>query len=159
MSTPLADDDLEPRQAALRLQRMVEALERCGQLADDDARLLSRALRKYLAEGVTIEDGLSLKPRPGHRDWRTLVVKDHRNTLICEAANRFFAELSTAQQARRLSIAIDEYEQTAWRRERIEIACPQKRAGKREGVFWEILKANSGHVPSERLIRSILATS
>jgi hypothetical protein len=91
----------------------------------------------------------------GHRTPATLLVLDERDKFLVEAA-RFYPGTSDREIARQLRSALSRYREGRWRRDRSEALCPVRHAGTITAVLWMILKVRD-HVPSERLIRMVLA--
>jgi len=83
-----------------------------------------------------------------------LLELDERNAYLIEAARHFTG--SDREIARRLRSRLLIYQQGAWRRDRAELRCPPRHAGRLEAVLWCLLRVRD-YVPSERLIRMSLA--
>src|SRR5262245_48913994 len=90
---------------------------------DTQARQQLAGMLERIAEGEDAGLGLGLKGRRGQRLWHTCAALAERDRLLCEAAARFFPDLSKAEQARHLHIALLRYASTAWLRERTLDQC------------------------------------
>ena len=93
----------------------------------------------------------------GRRTPRALLMMDERDALLIEAA-RFFPGASDREIARQLRTALSRYRDGRWRREQVEVRCPAQHEGKLTALLWCVLKVRD-HVPSERLIRAVLASA
>ena len=86
-----------------------------------------------------------------------MLALDERDALLVEA-RRFFPAASDREVAHRIRIAMLRYQTTGWQCEQTEARCPPRLAGRLDALSWAILKIND-FVPSERLIRAVLARS
>jgi hypothetical protein len=89
----------------------------------------------------------------GHRTPQTLLLISAGNKLLAEAA-KFFPGSSDREIARQLRSALSRYRDGRWRRDRSEALCPARSTVTE--LLWCVLKTRD-HVPSERLIRSVLS--
>jgi hypothetical protein len=93
----------------------------------------------------------------GRRTRHTMLLIRTRGLLLAEAT-RYFPSDSDRETARRLRDALKTYSNGRWRRDCNAETCPPQYAGSYRLLFWAILKLHD-HVPSERLIRYVLARS
>lgn len=92
----------------------------------------------------------------GRRTNELLMRLDERDRYLIEAA-RFYPGLSHREVARQVRIAVLRYKTGRWRRTGSELRCPHD--GERlDALLWCLLRVRD-RVPSERLIRSVLADS
>lgn len=91
----------------------------------------------------------------GHRSPGTVVTLAVRDHLLRKAATFFPG--SDREAARQIRIALTRYCNGRWRRSRADVACVHD-AKRIEATLWLILRVRD-HVPSERLIRLVLARS
>lgn len=66
--------------------------------------------------------------------------------------------MSDRQAALLLHSKLDRYRSGAWRRDKTEALCPARHRGTVTEFLWCVLKVRD-HLPSERLIRLVLARS
>lgn len=140
-----------------RLRRIASAIG--AGLAPDrgDLAWLADVIDRILA-GEPADVALGLKTKPGQRTWRTSAALAERDQIFKEAARRFLAGRSLAEQAHRLSIQLSYYHATAWQRERASDLCPDRHLGTIREFLWRGLKARDRAL-SERSLRQVLAAS
>jgi hypothetical protein len=80
-----------------------------------------------------------------------------RDRLLAEAAERFFADLSCAGQARAVTLALTRYGASAWRNDRTRERCPYQ-AGELRSLLWRAFQASDGRAISAERLRKILVT-
>ena len=80
-------------------------------------------------------------------------IRDH---LLRTAANRFYTGLSDRQAAARLQSKLIQYRQGAWRRDCVEVRCPDRHRGTINELFWQLLKVRDA-IPCDKTIRDALA--
>jgi hypothetical protein len=93
---------------------------------------------------------------PGHRTPATMLALDERDRYLRAAADRYCFGMRDNAAADYLHAKLSRYASTAWQRDRVEALCPPRLAGRIEALLWCALKSRD-HVPSERLIRLVLA--
>jgi hypothetical protein len=111
-----------------------------------------RPLRANDVRNATPVDGR------GKRSNETLLRFDERDKLLREAAHRYCAGMSDRAAALMLRSKLLRYREGAWRRERTEELCPPRHTGRIEALMWATLKVRD-NVPSERLVRAVLAAA
>jgi hypothetical protein len=79
-----------------------------------------------------------------------------RDELLRQAWWEFFPAMSAHATAEAIATAWARYAETGWRHERLSEVCPAHRAGRIEGLFWRLMKAQDRTL-SSRQIRRILA--
>jgi hypothetical protein len=94
-------------------------------------------------------------PAPTLRTATPLAAIEQRNDLLRVAAARFLPGLCVQAAARDLHRELRRYATTAWPRERLLDALPQKHRGTMREALWRALKARD-HIPSESHLRRIL---
>jgi hypothetical protein len=94
----------------------------------------------------------------GHRLPATLDAIALRNSLLAEAARRFYAGMSDRAAAAMLHTKLGRYLQGDWRRDAAEDLCPARYRGTVTEVCWMILKVHA-HAPSISTIRRALGFS
>ena len=93
----------------------------------------------------------------GRRTEETLSRIAERDRLLRAAADRFYPGTSQREAARRLHQAISRYSCCAWQRERADLACPPRHAGKLTALLWQLLKVRDA-IPSEPTVRRALGS-
>ena len=82
---------------------------------------------------------------------------EDRDRLVVDCHRRFyFAAGSTRASSEQMARELQRYAGTAWIRDRIEVTCPERLAGKPQGDFWAILELVPRSLSGDR-IRAILA--
>jgi hypothetical protein len=105
-----------------------------------------------LTNAVPVDDGR------GRRTPLTLLHLSVRDCFLRLAADIHCAGMSDRAAAAWLHRKLGTYAASAWRRDYVLAECPPRLAGRVEALAWCALKC-SDRVPSERLIRSVLARS
>jgi len=93
----------------------------------------------------------------GRRSPQTLLAIEERDALLREARARFCGNMSANAAAKYLHDRLGRYHQGRWRRDRIELTCPERHVGKLEAFLWATLKVRDSVLPSARLIRLVLS--
>lgn len=134
---------------------------RTGAALDDEVRaFLADGVDEFLASSgdVPLDRTLGLSRRPGQRSAGTVRMLERRVGLVRQAATDHFPGLKPSAAAHRIFRAWSRYASSSWPRERSSAGVPLHRAGKPEGMFWQLM-ALQDRVLSERSIRQILAGS
>jgi hypothetical protein len=92
----------------------------------------------------------------GRRPPADVLARAVRDHLLRAAADRFCVGMSDRQAAMVLRTKLDRYRLGAWRRDRVEVQCPDRHRSSVTELLWTILKIRDA-VPSDRTIRLALA--
>jgi hypothetical protein len=129
--------------------------EHLGTIPGDDAAILAKAFRRYLAGKNPIDAELGLKPTAaGEHDPRDTWRREQRNELIRAAGSAHFAHLRHTGRARALHKALDLYFNAAWHSDR---HCPEQphTTGTLRADLWLVLRC-SPYPLTANSIRGIL---
>ena len=83
-----------------RFRRLLDTMERMG---GDDAAWFGTAARIYLAgasDGLTLDQALGLRPKPGQRKWWTAEALRRRDSEFRRVYRTMFPDLTEAEAAR-----------------------------------------------------------
>ena len=103
----------------------------------------------------TFADAVPVDGR-GRRTPSTLLAIDERDHFLRAAAARYCAGMSDRAAAVYLRTKIARYREGAFRRDRVEVRCPDRWRGTITELLWCVLKVRDA-VPSERLVRGKLS--
>ena len=92
----------------------------------------------------------------GQRPPADVLARAIRDHLLRTAADRFCAAASQREAATMLRTKLIRYRERAWRRNRVEVQCPDRHRGTVTELLWTILKIRDA-VPCDRTIRAALA--
>ena len=84
---------------------------------------------------------------------------DARDSLLREAASRFYTHLSEAEQARRLHQETQRYFASAWLRERTLNECPERHLKTVREFVWRALKLRPVILSAESIRKKIAFTT
>lgn len=92
----------------------------------------------------------------GRRPPADVLARAIRDHLLRTAADRFCAGMKHRPAAAMLRSKLIRYREGAWRRDRVEVQCPDRHRGTVTELLWTILKIRDV-VPGDRTIRAALA--
>jgi hypothetical protein len=92
----------------------------------------------------------------GRRPPADVLARAIRDHLLRTAADRFCAGMKHRPAAAKLRTKLIRYREAAWRRDRVEVQCPDRHRGSVTELLWTILNIRDA-VPSDRTIRAALA--
>jgi hypothetical protein len=140
-----------------RLRRISTAVHSGLAPDSNDMHWMASALDRIL-NGEPADAALGIKRRSGQRSFNTITALDQRDRLFREAAKRFLGGMSINAQAHRLHEQLSRYQSSAWTRERVCEACPDRHQRTIYEFLWRALKSHD-HVLSARSLRDVLAKS
>jgi hypothetical protein len=151
-SDTVSKGDIDP---SAILRRISDAVHHGSTPSPDDMLRVAEAFDRILV-GERADDALDLK-KCGRRVLETRVKLNQRNDLLCEAAKRFFPDLSISAQATRMAAELRRYCAIAWVNDMASDACPKRHRGTVREAFYLALKCHDREL-SSRTMRLILAT-
>jgi hypothetical protein len=92
----------------------------------------------------------------GRRPPADVLARAIRDHLLRVGAARFCVGMKNRPAASFLRTKLNRYREGAWRRDRIEVQCPDRHRGTVTEIFWTMLKIHDV-VPCDRTIRAALA--
>ena len=92
----------------------------------------------------------------GQRPPADVLARTIRDHLLRTAADRFCVGMSARQSAAMLRSKLIQYREAGWRRDRVEVQCPDRHRGSINELLWTILTIRDA-IPGDRTIRTALA--
>ena len=92
----------------------------------------------------------------GRRPPADVLARAIRDHLLRTAADRFCAGMKHRPAAAKLRTKLIRYREGAWRRDRVEVQCPDRHCGTVTELLWTILTIRDA-IPCDRTIRTALA--
>jgi hypothetical protein len=92
----------------------------------------------------------------GQRSPADVLARTIRDHLLRTAADRFYAGMKHRPAAAMLRTKLIQYRESGWRRDRVEVRCPDRHRGSISELFWQLLKVRDA-IPGDRTIRAALA--
>lgn len=92
----------------------------------------------------------------GRRPPADVLARAIRDHLLRTAADRFCAGMKHRRAAAMLRSKLIRYREGAWRRDGVEVQCPDRHRGTVTELLWTILKIRDA-VPGDRTVRAALA--
>jgi len=92
----------------------------------------------------------------GRRPPADVLARAIRDHLLRTAADRFCAGMKHRPAAAMLRTKLIRYREGGWRRDRVEVQCPDRHRGSISELFWTLLTISDA-VPGDRTIRAALA--
>jgi hypothetical protein len=92
----------------------------------------------------------------GQRSPANVLARTIRDHLFRTAADRFCVGMKHRPAAVKLRSKLIQYRKGAWRRDRVEMRCPDRLRGTVNELFWQLLKARDA-IPCDKTIRDALS--
>lgn len=92
----------------------------------------------------------------GRRPPSDVLARAIRDHLLRTAADRFCTGMTDRQAAMVLRTKLVRYREGGWRRDRVEVRCPDRHRGTITELFWTVFSIRDA-TPSDRTIRAALA--
>ncbi|MGY4261430.1 hypothetical protein ACVI1L_008498 [Bradyrhizobium sp. USDA 4516] len=92
----------------------------------------------------------------GRRPPADVLARAIRDHLLRTAAHRFCTGMTDRQAAIVLRAKLVRYRAGAWRRDRVELRCPDRHRGTISELLWTVFSIRDA-VPGDRTIRAALA--